>query len=188
MRDPFHQVAIAAEHVRVVIDDVVGIAVIDRSLVSFRSRHSNRHRKALPKRPGRHLYTRSLTVLRVTRSVRTPLPELLQLRDRQVVSRKMQRAIQQRRRVPIREHEPVPVDPLRIRRIVLHQLVVEQISDRSASKRSAGMARLRLLHGIDSEKAECVDGDLVNFVLFRILLFAHSFPLLFQETRRVWRR
>jgi hypothetical protein len=87
----------------------------------------------------------------------------------------MQRTVQQRRRVAIRQDEAVTVDPLRIRRIVLHQLVVEQVGDRRAAKRGAGMAGLRLFNGVNGEKPEGVDGKLIEFVLLRILLFAHCY-------------
>jgi hypothetical protein len=50
------------------------------------------------------------------------------------------------------------------------------------------MARLGLFNGVNSKKAECVDGKLIYLFLFQILLFAHSFPLLPQERRRASRR
>src|SRR5260370_18735700 len=87
----------------------------------------------------------------------------------------MQRTIQQRRRVAVRQHEAVAVDPLRIRWIVLHDLVIQQVSDRRATKRGAGMARLSLFNGVNSKKAECVDGKLIYLFLLQFLLFAHSF-------------
>src|SRR5271154_1922806 len=95
----------------------------------------------------------------------------------------MQRPIQQRGGVAVRQDETVPVDPLRVRWVMLHQLVIEQVSDRRATKRSAGMTGLSLFNGVNGEKSEGVDGKLVQFLLFQILLFAHSFPFLSEETR-----
>jgi hypothetical protein len=50
------------------------------------------------------------------------------------------------------------------------------------------MTRLSLFNGVNSKKAECVDGELIYFVLLQFLLFAHSFPLLRQETATRSRR
>ena len=50
------------------------------------------------------------------------------------------------------------------------------------------MAGLGFFHGVDGEKAEGVDGKLVDFVLLGVLRFAHAFPLLVEDTRRAWRR
>src|SRR5271168_2757733 len=89
--------------------------------------------------------------------------------------------------MPVRQNESVPIDPLRVRRIMLHQLVVQQVSDRSIAERSPRVTGVRLLNRIDRKKTQCVDGELVEFVLLGILLFAHSFPLLNEESR-AWQR
>jgi hypothetical protein len=63
--------------------------------------------------------------------------------------------------MPIRQDKAVAIDPLRVCRIVLHHLVVQQVDDRRAAKRRAGMTGISFLNGIDGEKAEGVDGKLV---------------------------
>ena len=173
MRYALHQVAIAAQHIGVVIDHRVPVAVVHRRQMPLRCGHSHRHAESLSQRPGRHLHARRLAALRVPRCLRSPLPELLQLRHRQVVPGQMQRPIQQHRRVPIRQHEPVAVDPLRRRRIVLHQLVIQQIRNRCAAQRRSRMAAPGLFDSVHSQKTQCIDGKLVQFVL----LIAHSCPL-----------
>ena len=172
MRYALHQVAIAAQHIGVVIDHRVPVAVVHRRQMLLRHGHSHRHAESLSQRPGRHLHARRLAALRMPRCLRSPLPELLQLRQRQVVAGEMQRAIQQHRRVPIRQHKPIAVDPLRRRRIVLHQLVIQQIRYRSAAQRRSRMAALRLFDSVYSQKTQCIDGKLVQFVL----PIAHSLP------------
>ena len=137
-------------------------AVVNRRQVLLRHGHANGHTYALAQRACGHLYAIGIAALRVARRPRSPLPEALQVVQRHLVPGEKQHGIKQRRGVPIRQHETVPVRPLSIRRIVLHQLVIEQVCDGRAAQRSAGMAALGLLYRIDGKQPQCVDGQLVE--------------------------
>ena len=74
----------------------------------------------------------------------------------------MQRTVKQRRSVAVRQHEAVAVGPLGVRRIVLHQLVVEQVGDGRAAQRRAGVAAVGLLHHIHGQQPQRIDGQLIE--------------------------
>ena len=76
-RDSLHQVAVATEAVRVVVDDGVAGLVELRGQPPFGERHANAHRKACPERPGSDLHARRFERFGVTRRAAPPLTELL---------------------------------------------------------------------------------------------------------------
>ena len=161
VRDAFHQVAVAAEDVGVVVDDVVGVAVVDGGEMLLCGGDADGHAEALAERAGGDFDAGGLAVLGMAGRVRAPLAELLELRHRQVVAGEMQRAVEQRRGVAVGEDEAVAVDPLGVGGIVLHELVIEQVGDGRAAERGAGVAGVGLLNSVDGEEAEGVDGELV---------------------------
>ncbi len=161
MRDAFHHVAVAAEDVGVVIDDVVGVAVVDGGEVLLCRGDADSHAEALTERAGGDLDAGGLAVLGVAGGVRSPLAELLELLHGKVVTGEVQRAVEQRGGVAVRQDEAVAVDPLGVRGIVLHQLVVQQIGDGGAAEGRAGVAGLGFFNSIDGEEAEGVDGKLI---------------------------
>ena len=59
--------------------------------------------------------------------------------------------------MPVRQHKAVAIRPLRVRRIVLHQLVKQQIGNRRAAQRGAGMAAFGLLHRIHGKQPQRID-------------------------------
>ena len=157
VRNAFHQIAVAAQHVRVVIHNLIAGLVVDGAKMLLRDRHSHSHRQSLPQRTRRHFHAIRVAVFGMPRRARVPLPESLQIFDRYLVAGKKKRAIQQRRGVPIRQHKPVAVRPFRIRRIVLHDLVKQQIGNGGAAQRRAGMTAIRLLHLIDGEQTQGIN-------------------------------
>ena len=64
--------------------------------------------------------------------------------------------------MPVGEHEAIAVCPLRVSRVVAHDLVIEQICDGSAAQRCAGVAAFGLFHGIYGEQPQRVDGKLIE--------------------------
>ncbi len=162
VRHPFHQVAIAQQRIGVVIHHLKSGPVVDRCQVLLRHRHAHRHRDALSQRPGRHFHAVRVPALRVARRLRAPLPEALQVVQRHVVAGQKQRRVEQRRRVSIRKHKPVPIRPLRVRRIVLHQLVKQQVRNRRAAQRRSRVAAVGLLHRIHGQQPQRVNGQLIK--------------------------
>ena len=85
------------------------------------------HRIANPltQRPRRRLHPWRLMKLRMPRSLRMQHPEIRHLLDRQIIPAQMQPPIKEHRPVTRRQNEPVPVQPLRLRRIA-NQLLPKQ--------------------------------------------------------------
>ena len=121
------------------------------------------HGEALAEGAGGDLDAGGFAVLRVARGVGAPLAELGELLDGQTIAGEVEDAVEQGGRVAVREHEAVAIGPERVRGVVLHQLVVEQVGDGSAAERGAGVAGFGGLDGVDGEKAEGVDGKLFEF-------------------------
>ena len=127
-------------------------------------RHADRRRDALAERPGRRLHARRVTVLGMPRGHAAPLAEALQLVQRQVVAGQVQQRVEQHAAVPGRQHEPVAAGPVRVRRVVPQVARPQDVRHRRRAHRQAGMARLRLLDGVDRERADGVDPELVDVV------------------------
>ena len=163
--DALHQVAVGADRVDVVVDDLVVRAVVALGEEPLRDREADAVREALAERPRRRLDPRRVMHLRVARRERLPLAEPLQLVEREVVAGQVQRRVLEDARVPGREDEAVAVGPLRVRRVVVHHLAVEEVRDRRERHRRAGMAGVRLLHRIHRQRADGVDGQLFDVSL-----------------------
>ena len=176
MGDAFHEVAVATKDVGVVVDDVIGVAIVDGGQVLLRSGDADGHAEPLSEGTGGDFHARGFAVFRVAGGVGSPLTELLKLFHGQVVAGEMQGSVEEHRGVAVGEDEAITVDPLGIGGIMLHELVVEQVGDGSAGERCAGMARVGLLNSVDGEEAEGIDRELVELMLGVLLLVAHSFP------------
>ena len=118
--------------------------------------------KPWPSGPGRHLDARRVMHLRMARRLRLPLPEALQLLEREVVAGEVQRRVLEDARVAGAEDEAVAVGPLRVRRVVVHHLRVEEVRERRERHRRARMAGVRLLHRVHRERADGVDRELFD--------------------------
>src|ERR1039457_4797821 len=93
LRDAFHQVAVTADRIRVVIDDLVPGPVEARGEPRLGDRHADAIAEALAEWAGCHFDAHSMPALRVSRRFAAPLAEALQLVERQVVTGQMQQAI-----------------------------------------------------------------------------------------------
>ena len=74
----------------------------------------------------------------------------------------VQQRIEQHTGMAGRQHEAVAVGPQRIGRVVAQKLLPQRIGDRRDAHRRAGMAGLRLLHGVDGERADGIDAQPVD--------------------------
>ena len=162
VRDALHHVAVGADRVDAVVDDRVARPVEEVAEEPLRDRHPDAVREALPERPGRRLDARRVTALGVAGRRRAPLPEALELVEREVVPGEVERRVLEDARVAGAEHEPVAVGPVRIGRRVPHRLGVEQVRERRERHRRARMAGVRLLHGVHRERPDRVDRELFD--------------------------
>ena len=173
--DPLHHVAVAAQRVDVVVEELVAGAVEVRRLPLGRDRHADRGRDALAERPGRRLDARRPAVLRMPRAARVDLAEALDVleRDRQLAeplvrgvdrlhAGEVQQRVEQRRGVADREHEAVAAGPDRVVRVEAQEVLPERVGDRRHRHRRAGMTGVGGLHGVHRERADGGDGELVE--------------------------
>ena len=103
-----HQVPVARERPRAVVDELVADRVAQ---VALRDRHADRVREALAERTRRDLDAGGEPVLGVPRRDAAELAEPPQLVERQVVAAQVQQRVQEDRGVAARQHEAVAVRP-----------------------------------------------------------------------------
>ena len=120
-------------------------------------RHADAVGEALAERPGRRLDAGRVPELGVAGRARAPLAELLQVVERDVVAREVQRRVLEDAGVARREDEAVAVGPVRVGRVVAHDVSVEQVRERRQRHRGARMAGVRLLHRVHRECTNRVD-------------------------------
>src|SRR5437870_4854031 len=92
-------------------------------------RHADGVTDPLTERARRGLDSRRVAKLRMTGRMTLPLPELLEIVERELVSGQIEAGVEEHRRVPAGEHEAVAIGPMRICRIVLHMLGEERIAE-----------------------------------------------------------
>jgi transketolase N-terminal domain/subunit len=160
--DALLHVAVGRDHVRVVIDDVVARLVEAGGEHALGERDPDGGGDALAERPGRRLDPGQVAVLGVAGGRRAELAEVLQVVERDAVAAEEQRAVEQHRRVPGAEDEPVAVGPVRVRRGVLHHSRVERVGQRRERHRRARVAGVGLLHAVHRERADRVDAELIE--------------------------
>ncbi len=156
VRNAFHQAAVAQEHVRVVIDDRVARRVEFVGEQRFGQRQAHGIGEPLAQRPGGGFDAGCCAGLGMPGRLRMQLPEVAQLRHRQVVTRQVQQRVLQHRAVAVRQHEAVAIRPVRVGRVVAQVPVPQRDGNVRHSHRHAGMARFRRFDGIHRERADCV--------------------------------
>ena len=102
-------------------------------------------------------------VFGVARSLRSPLPEVLQLFEREVVARQVEERVEEHRAVARRQEEAVAPLPLRILRVVTKEASPQDVCHRRCAERETGMTGLCLLNRVERERADCVDAKTVEF-------------------------
>ena len=165
VRDAFHQIAVGGDAVHAMVDDLVVRPVVALGEEPLRDPEADAVRVALPERAGRHLDAGGVMHLRMARRLRLPLPEPLQLLEREVVAGEVQRRVLEDAGVTGAEDEAVAVRPLRIRRVVVHHVRVEEVRERRERHRRARMARVRLLHRVHRERPDGVDRKLFDVAI-----------------------
>src|SRR5581483_12188269 len=90
------------------------------------------------------------------------LAKALVLRVDRLDTCQMQTRIEEHGGMPVGEHEPVAVRPDRVFGVEAQKTLPQGVDHRCECHRRAGMAGLRLLHGIHREGADRVDAKLVD--------------------------
>ena len=154
--DPLHQTAIAHKHPGIVIDNVVAGTVKLRRQRALGNRHADGVGQPLAKRAGGCLDAGSIAVFRVAGRFRMELAKVFQFGQRQIVAGQMQQAIQQHRRMTVREHKAVTIIPVRILRIVFKEIIPQDFGDIRHPHRGAGVAGVGFLYGVHAQGANGV--------------------------------
>gem|GEM_PF-1404837 len=170
--DAFHQVAVARQHVGVMVDQVVAEAGVEMALGE---RHADGRRQALAQRSGGRLDPGRVFVLRMARRLRADLTEIPDLVDRHgLVAEQMQQGVEEHRAVARRQHEPVAIWPIGRLGVELEKLREKHGCDIGGAHRHAGMAGLGRLYGVHSERA---DGIGHRAMIDLCGLFCHEIPM-----------
>src|SRR6202034_2841806 len=96
----------------------------------------------LAQRAGRYLNAFQLARLRVPGSAGAELAELLYVIEREVVAGQVEHGVQQDRGVPTGEHEAVPVGPVRVGGVVVHDPRPQDVGQRGQGHGRAWVARV----------------------------------------------
>ena len=160
--DPLHQVAVGADRVDEAVDELVVRPVVALGEEAIRDREADAVREALAERAGGRLDALGEEVLRMAGCPRLPLPEALQLLEREVVAGQVQRRVLEDAGVAGGEDEPVPVRPVGVGGVVAQDAPVEHVGERRQRHRGAGVPGVRLLHRIHGEGADRVDRALLD--------------------------
>ena len=154
LADAFHEAAIAAEHISVMIDEVFAEA---RCLQPFGERHADGIAEPLAERPGRHFDAVGVATLGMAGATAAELAEILDLAHRHVgIAGQMQQRIEQHRAVAVREDEAVAVGPMRRGGIEFEELAPQHRGDVGHAHRHAGMTAVRRLDRIHRQRADRV--------------------------------
>ena len=150
--DAFHQVAVGAQHVGIVIDDVLAEFRREQPLGE---RAPDREGDALAERACRGLDTGGEMILRMARRSGTELAEVLDLIQRHVwIAGEIEQRVEQHRAVAGRKDETVAVRPFRIGRVEFEELREQHGGDVGGAHRQAGMPGFRLFDRIHRQRAD----------------------------------
>ncbi len=188
-RDPLHQVAVAAQRVHVVVEHVEAGPVEPRRQPASGDGHAHRRRRARAQRSGGRLHPRRPAVLRVAGAPPVQLAEpsdvvegdrwppegLVGGVDRPDAGQ-VQRRVQQRRRVPRRQHEPVPVRPGGIVGVEAQELLPQRVDHRCHGHRGTRVPGGRGLHRVHTQGADRRDAQIVRVGDGRLLGGRHVHP------------
>ena len=175
--DALHQAAVTAQRVDVVVEQLVSGPVEGGGLPEPGDGHADAGGDPGAQRAGGALDAGGPAVLGVAGALGVQLPEPAQvvqrhrgLADDLVVGvdrldpGQVQHRVQQRRRVPDRQHEPVPVGPHRQLRVEPQVVLPQPVGHRGQRHRGTGVPRVGRLHRIHRQRADRIDGQLLDRV------------------------
>ena len=105
-----------------------------------------------------------VAVLGVAGRARAPLAELADVVELEAEAGEVEHRVEQHRRVPGRQHEPVAVGPVGRGGVVLHDARPQHVRERRERHRRARVTGVRLLHRVHREAADHVDPALFELV------------------------
>ncbi len=160
--DSLHEVAVAAKPPHPVIHDLLAGPVEAFREQPFRDRHADGVSESLAERSGRDLHARRVPALRVSRRGRAPLPEILDVVERNTVAGQKQNRVEQHRGVTVGQDEAVAVRPVRIGRVVSKPARPQRVGRGRKRHRRPRVARFRFLNRVHGKRPNRVDAELVE--------------------------
>ena len=173
--DAFHQTAVTADRIGVVVEDLEAGAVVTVGKPAFADRHPHAGRDALPQRAGGGLHTRHHAVFRMPRSLAAKLTKMADVieRDRRIAQAlvvgihgprpgEVEHRPEQHRGVAVREHEAIAAGPDRIYRIEAHDAIPERVDQWRQRHRCSGVTGIGCLNRIYRQRPNGVDGELID--------------------------
>ncbi|OPY89529.1 MAG: hypothetical protein A4E72_01069 [Syntrophus sp. PtaU1.Bin208] len=139
-RDPFHEVAIAGHDIGEVIDDLAVRTIEAGRQMGFGDRHPHGIAQALPKGARGHFHARCTAIFGMTRRPAFPLAKGLQIIQGKVVSGQMKHDVKQHGGMTRGEDKTVPVDPLRIGRVMFKVRSPQGMGGGSSPHRHPGVS------------------------------------------------
>ncbi len=170
-RDAFLDVTVGGDHVDLVVEQALALRRVrleQAALAAGRHRHADRVADALAERAGGGLDAGGVPVLGVARGPAAPGPQRLQVVQLEAEAGQVELDVQGQAGVPRGQHEAVAAGPVRIRRVVPHHLLEQQVRRRREAHRRTGMSVADLLDRIHREHPYGVDRALVQFGPFKL--------------------
>jgi len=184
MADALHHVAVAGQHVGVVIDDLVPVAVEAGGQVALGQRHADGVGEALSQRARRDLDAGGAVRFRMAGRHAADLAEVLELAQGQVVSVRVQQSIEQGGRVARGQEEPVAVRPFRVGGVVLHDPGPQGVGHGGAAQRRARVAGVGGVDHVNGQRPERVHAQFIQAHVFQRHSFSSRWTTDYQIGRR----
>ena len=156
-RHPFHEIAVTDEAPDPVVHDLEPGTVEPLPKQPLRDGHPDRVPHSLAERPGGGLHARGVSPLGMPGCLRTPLPELPQVLERERIAPEMQQAVEEHGRVATGEHEAVTIGPVGRGGVEAEEAVPQEPRRGGERHRGPGVSGLGLLDRVHREDAKRVD-------------------------------
>ena len=140
-----------------------GLGVEHAAHTALRVSKTNSGGQALTERTGGDFNALSVLVLGVAGGEGAPGAQFLQVLHLEAVAAEEELSVQGQGGVSGGEDEAVAAFPTVIGRVLVHDLLEQQVSDRRQAHRGAGVAGADLLHGVGGKDAGGVNGSLIGF-------------------------
>ena len=151
LADTFHQVAIAAQHIGIMVAQVAELRVHH----PLGQRHAHGCGNALPQRAGGGFDTQSVVIFRMTGRFRAQFAEVLDVLDGHALGAgQIEQRIKQHGAMTARQHETVAVEPVGMVRIEIQHVPIENSGNIRRAQRQPGMAGFGFCHRIHGQSAD----------------------------------
>ena len=151
LADAFHQVAIAAQHIGVMVAQVAELRIHH----PLSQRHAHGCGNALPQRAGGGFHTQGVVIFGMTGRFRAQFAEVLDvLNGHALGAGQIEQRIKQHGAMTARQHETVAVEPVGVVRVKIQHVPIKNSGNIGCAQGQTGMAGFRLGHSIHGQSAD----------------------------------